>query len=298
MSFDTVLSRIKSLEIQGAENVAKEAVLALGHIIASSRAVSYKSLMKELSLAEHKLILTRPTEPCMRNCLRFVLDVKEDDFQSTKKQLEENIRAVNAHFGIVHEKIAQYGASKIKPGMVVFTHCHSSTVIAALLKAKEQGKDFEVHNTETRPLFQGRKTATELASAGIKVTHYLDSAARQALKKADLCLFGADAIQSDGYIINKIGTELYCEIAKHYDCPVYFCTDSWKFDPKSVYGIDEAIEQRNKLEVWPNSPKGVRVMNPAFERVHPSLATGIISELGVFSPNAFVMEARHAYRWM
>jgi ribose 1,5-bisphosphate isomerase len=298
MSFENVLSSLKSLEIQGAENVAREAVSSLSHIMHGSRAHTAKELMHELKEAEKRLISTRPTEPCMRNCLRFVLDAKGADLPHLIRELNENIRAVNAHFGMVHEKIAQYGAAKIRPGMVVFTHCHSSTVMAALLRAKEQGKNFEVHNTETRPLFQGRTTAKELAKAGIKVTHYVDSAARQALKKADLCFFGADAIQSDGFIINKIGTELFAEIARHYDCPTYFCTDSWKYDPKSAYGIDETIEKRNKLEVWPKSPPGVNVMNPAFERVHPSLATGIISELGVFRPSAFVEEVRHTYKWL
>jgi ribose 1,5-bisphosphate isomerase len=298
MSFEMVLSRLRSLEIQGAENVAKEAVISLTHIMHASRAHTAKLLLAELRDAEKKLVATRPTEPCMRNCLRFVLNVHEGDLPHAIRELNENIRSVHAHFNLVHEKVAQYGSVKIRSGMVIFTHCHSSTVMAALLKAREQGKHFEVHNTETRPMYQGRKTATELAKAGIKVTHYVDAAARQALKKADLCFFGADAIQSDGFIINKIGTELYAEIAKHYDCPVYFCTDSWKYDPKSAYGIDELIEKRNKLEVWPKSPPGVNVMNPAFERVHPGLATGIISELGVFGPNAFVQEVRHAYRWL
>jgi ribose 1,5-bisphosphate isomerase len=298
MNFSSVIARLKSLEIQGAENVARESVQALNHILHASQSRTSQSLLSELREAQKQLIQTRPTEPCMRNCLSYVLSVKSNDLPLLVRDLQQRIRDVNSHFELVHEKICEIGSEKIKSGMIVFTHCHSSTVMGILHRAKKQGKTFEVHNTETRPLFQGRKTATELSRAGIKVTHYVDSAARQALKKADLCLFGADAIQSDGYIINKIGTELFAEIAKHYDCPTFFCTDSWKYDPKSVYGIDEAIEQRKMTEVWPKAPKGVEVMNPAFERVHPELAKGIISELGVFMPSAFIEEVRHVYKWL
>ena len=69
-------------------------------------------------------------------------------------------------------------------------------VMAILKKAKEQGKKFEVYNTETRPKFQGRITATELAKLGIPVTHYIDSAARLAIKQTDMMLIGCDAIDS------------------------------------------------------------------------------------------------------
>jgi len=48
---------------------------------------------------------------------------------------------------------------------------------------KKQRKKFEVYNTETRPLFQGRKTAKELKGAGIKVTMFIDSAMDIALSK-------------------------------------------------------------------------------------------------------------------
>ncbi|MEM4267768.1 MAG: hypothetical protein QXK37_02960 [Candidatus Woesearchaeota archaeon] len=299
MTFESVLSGLKSLKVQGAENVAKTAVDAMYKLLHSSKAHTAKELLKELRQAEALLLETRPTEPCMRNALSYILkDIPQDDLVLATRKLIVNIKQVKSHFDYAHERIVDYGARKISNEQVIFTHCHSSTVVAILIRAKREGKKFEVHNTETRPLYQGRITAKELSDAGIKVTHYIDSAARQALKKADLCLFGADAIQSDGFVINKIGTELYAEIAKGYDIPTFFCTDSWKFDPKSLYGIDERIEKRAAGEVWEHPPKNVKILNPAFERVHASLVTGIISELGVYRPSAFVEEVKRAYPWL
>ena len=180
--------------------------------------------------------------------------------------------------------------------MVIYTHCHSSTVTQILTEANKLGKDFEVHNTETRPLFQRRTTAKELAKSGIKVTHYLDSAARLALKKSDMMMIGCDAITTDK-VINKIGSELISERAYKYEIPLYVCTHSWKFDPLSVKGYEEAIEQRHALEVWKNTPKNVIIDNHAFEQIDPTLCTGIISELGVFKHSAFIEEVQRTFPW-
>jgi ribose 1,5-bisphosphate isomerase len=298
--FEKVLSDLKSLKIQGAEAVARESVKALDHVMHNSKAIHSRELIKELNSAKDKLIATRPTEPCMRNALMHIISGLSplEDLITLTKKVDERVDFNLEHFRNAESQIKKFGSAKIKNGTVVFTHCHSSTVINILVEAKKAGRNFEVHNTETRPLFQGRKTATELSSAGIKVSHYVDSAARLAIKKADICLFGVDAIQSDGSIINKIGTELFCEVANRYEIPIYFCSDSWKFDPKSVYGIDEPIENRNAKEIWDSAPRRVCIQNPAFEKVDANKPTGIISELGVFRPEVFVEEVRRAYPWL
>lgn len=296
MRFSKVVRDIKTLKIQGAQAVAETAVKALRHVVHSSRAHSDRELLAELGAACRELVLARPTEPCMRNALAYVLDIKGAG--PLVKELDSRIRQVTRYFLAAERRIAEIGANKVRKGMVVFTHCHSSTVMMVLAKAKFSRKSFEVHNTETRPMLQGRKTAKELAALKIPIRHFVDSAARYALKNADLFLFGADAVQSDGTIVNKIGTELFLEIARKYEIPSYCCTVSWKFDPKSVYGIDEPMENRNRAEVWKNVPKRVVVMNPAFERIDPMLVTGVISEFGIFRPGVFVDEVCRANPWM
>ncbi|MBN2458134.1 hypothetical protein JXB31_03330 [Candidatus Woesearchaeota archaeon] len=298
--FEKVVADLKSLKIQGAQAVAKEAVKSLYHVVTASKAIYPRELLRELHAAMNTLVKTRPTEPCMRNALQYILSglSPHDDIVLLTKSLDEHIRSVLEHFSSAEQNIKTYGARKVRESYTVFTHCHSSSVIGILLEAKKQGKSFEVHNTETRPLFQGRITAKELSGSGIKVSHYIDSAARLALKKADICLFGADAVQSDGSVINKIGTELFVDIANTYEVPVYFCTDSWKFDPKSIYGIDEPIENRNRDEVWKSAPKRITIHNPAFELVEPTKISGIISEHGIYRPGVFVEEVKRKYPWL
>jgi ribose 1,5-bisphosphate isomerase len=299
MQFDRVVEDIKSLRLQGAESIAKGAVRALQQIAKRSKAHSAGELMAELLYAQKVLIGARPTEPCMRNALNYVLkNVNRKDLAKLASDVFDHCSFVMRYFEEAERKIAAYGAQKIAKHAVIFTHCHSTAVMMILAKAKFDGKAFSVHNTETRPLFQGRITARECAALGIPVSHYVDSAARLALKKADLFLFGADAIQSDGKIINKIGTEMFLEIARRYDIPSYCCTVSWKFDALTVYGVPEPIENRKPEEVWKARPKGVAVMNPAFEVVEPDLVSGVITELGVFRPEVFVDEVRRSSPWL
>ena len=270
--FEQICKDIKSLKIQGAVNVAKEGVKALK--------------LKHDSDSIKKLIGLRPTEPALRNAIKFSL-----------KDIKKNPDKVLKHFENTKKKIAKIGARKIQNGSIVFTHCHSSTVTSIIIEAAKT-KKFEVYCTETRPMFQGRKTAKELADAKIPVTLFVDSAARYALKKSDIMFIGADAIMSSGKVANKIGSELFAEVAKKYDVPVFVCTDSWKFDPMTIWGYEEEIEKRVTKEVWANPPKGVNISNIAFELVHPDIIEGVISELGVYNLDSFISEVKKAYTWM
>ena len=267
--FNKILKNIKEVKIQGATAIAKVAAEAL--------------MIKN---QPQRLISLRPTEPMLKNIVKLV-----------SKDPKKNLPKVLKHIEDSRNKIIKYGANKIKNNSIVFTHCHSSTV-TAILKEATKKKKFEVYNTETRPLFQGRLTAKELTQAGIKVTYFIDSGARIALKKSDLFLIGADSINTNGEVINKIGSEMFAMIAGQYQVPVFVCTDSWKIDPDTLFGIDTKIEKRSSKEVWPNAPKKVKIVNLAFEKVNSNLITGIISELGILSPDNFVTEVKKNYPWI
>lgn len=249
---------IKDLKIQGATNVAKAGIKAY--------------LLKPGKTTKKKIMSLRPTEPALFNSLNFL----------EKGWTEEEI---NEHFSSSQEKINSFVLKSIKKKKVIYTHCHSSTVTSAIINAKKKGKKFSVILTETRPLFQGRKTAKELSKEGIKVLFYPDSAMHDALEKADLVLLGADAILKSG-VINKIGSEAISEIAKVHKIPVYIISDSWKFYPKKV-----KIEERNFKEVWKKAPKNIKIRNPAFEKIPKEYVKKIISELGILNYNQFIKKA-------
>ena len=145
---------------------------------------------------------------------------------------------------------------------------------------------------------QGRITAKDLSNEKIPVTLFVDSAMRLAIKEADMCFIGADAITSDFKVINKIGSELAADTAKHFNVPFYVVTDSWKFDPQTIFGAEEPIEKRSSREIWDKVPKGVKISNYIFEKINPKTINGVISELGVLSLQNFVKTVQTNYPWM
>ncbi len=299
-SIGELIKKIKNVKIQGAESIAIESIKTLKDVVKFSDKKTSNGLLFELINFSKRVRNARPTEPCLSNSLNYILNKSirarnEGDFISFIKEVIESCDEVINHFVESKKIINNLVFKKIPNNSVVFTHCHSTSVVDALIEAHKKGKRFIVHNTETRPLFQGRITARELSNAGIKVVHFVDSAARLALKKSDIMLIGADAITSEGKIINKIGSEMFAEVAHNYEIPVYSCTDSWKFDVGSVFAFEHQMEERFAKEVWQNKPKNVVINNFAFEKVNPTNITGVISELGIFRPTIFIEEFRQSY---
>lgn len=273
-SFNKLCKDIKGLKIQGAENVAKAGLKALS--------------IKQDKSSIKKLLSLRPTEPLLKNCIFRALGFEN---------IQEGIHNSLFHLDLAKESISKHGANLIRDNNIIFTHCHSSSVMGILIEAKKQGKKFTVYSTETRPLFQGRRTAKELIENKIPVIQIIDSAARHAIKKADLVLFGADAI-TDERIYNKIGSEMYALIARNYKTPIYTATDSWKFDYESIYGEETPVEEREADEIWKNRPKKLKIENPAFEKIHPVLIDGIVSELGILLHEEFLTRVILRYPWI
>lgn len=261
--FNKICKDIKSLKIQGATNVAKQGFRA------------YK--MIPTSASKKKIISQRPTEPLLFNLL--------------KKHSDLSYKQVLERLDKTQEEINKQTYKLIKNNSVIFTHCHSSSVIKALIYAKKKGKRFEVYNTETRPRFQGRITSKQLKKAKIKNTLFPDSAAqialtkRQGTKKANIILLGADAIVKDG-VINKVGSGIFAKIGKSNKIPTYILSDSLKYYPKKI-----KIEERGFEEVWDTKRK-IKIKNPAFELIKRQNIKAIISEFGNLSYSQFLKKVK------
>lgn len=265
--FNQIIYDIKSIKIQGARNVAKAALQA--YLISPSKE------------SKEKILSSRPTEPMMFH----VLDLAE---KGTSQQ------EILKHFESAQKEINKHVFNLIEKNDVIFTHCHSTNVVNALIYSKKKNKKFKVYNTETRPLFQGRKTSRELKSNGIDVTMFVDSAAAFAIEKenksdkiyVNKIFLGADALLKQG-IINKIGSGMFAELAFKHKIPVYIIADSWKFTKNKL-----KLEQRNIKEVWDKAPKSLKIKNPAFEFVKRKYITGIITEFGLMKYKKFLKEMK------
>lgn len=260
--FNKIAKDIKEIKIQGATNIAKQALKA--YYLFPNR------------ITKRVLLNLRPTEPMLSHVLALVDRIPKEEILN--------------HFSSAQEKINKIVFKLIKDNQIILTHCHSTNVVKALIYAKKNGKRFEVYNTETRPLFQGRETANELSRAGIKVTNFVDSAVgialkqQQGTKKVDLVFLGADALLENS-VVNKVGSGVISELAFNANIPVYIIADSWKYAHKVI-----KLEQRDFHEVW--GTKRVHVKNPAFEIVDKKFIKAIITELGLIAYEDFITKVR------
>lgn len=262
-SFERVLRDIKTVKIQGAENIAKAGVKAY--------------LMNPSKDSMNKILSTRPTEPLMQNGINLIHNSKNKERMAKKflKKLRKD-----------HEKIARFGSNLIKNDMNIYVHCHSSTVIDILKYAKRKNKkNFVVYTTEVEPLLQGHLTAKDLAKSKIKVIVAPDLYAEKILSKCDLFLFGADAYTKN-FVANKIGTSTLVKLAKYHHIPRYSCGVTLKFTKKVK------LENRPSSEVWDEREQKIEVINPAFDATPLKDLSGIVCESGILSFSEFIRRAK------
>jgi ribose 1,5-bisphosphate isomerase len=301
-SIEETVERIKNLQVQGARNIAIAAIQAIEKLSKESDAKSKKELLRELLQAKQLLFESRETEPLMRNSIRWIIRQVKRSKKTKIRELNSIVSDASRHFlkdlQASEEKIAEIGSRRIRNGYVILTHCHSSTVTHTLEKAVKRGKSFEVICTETRPAFQGRKTAQEMLDLGLKTTFIVDSAARFLMNQVDLVVVGADAITSEGNVVNKIGTSSIALVAGESRTPFYVVTELLKFDPATMYGDYEKIEERARNEIWEKAPRNLIVRNPAFDVTRRDFIHGIICEEGIVSPHSINEVVRRTYPWV
>jgi len=175
--------------------------------------------------------------------------------------------------------IADQVIKLIPPGELIFAFSFSSTVVSSLLAARATGKFFRVVCTEARPSMEGRKLAGVLAAGGIEVIHTFDSAFGLILPNCRAAFMGCDCVGLPG-IVNKVGSWSLAVACRELSVPLYALSGTEKFINDDHFFEFERHE-RPGHEVWPDPPKGVRVLNHQFEIVPFSLLSGLVTEQGV-----------------
>lgn len=281
-----ILDDIKALKIQGATAVAVSGVKAFANYI-SQLNPDMENFIDHLKEIKHEIGYIRTTEPGLRNGLQFILN-------NVSIEMLDKIEMLGLQFEEILDeakhRMADIGAARIQDGDTIFSHCHSSMVVGILRRAAEMGKKFEVIQTETRPKYQGRKTARELRKAGIKTTHVVDNAAWWSMNKfdVDMVLLGVDSITVEGVALNKIGSRQVALAADEMHIPLYHCTSLLKYDPETNLGNLAKIEMRDEEEVWSKKerPEGLKILNPAFDTIAREYISGYICEFGIVPPQA------------
>jgi methylthioribose-1-phosphate isomerase len=303
-SAEEIARAIEGMKIRGAPALGVAAAMALAITALRSDAKTSRGLISDLRRAARRIRMTRPTAVNLFWSLERIL-ARVSSAQVSAKQIRrlvvEEAQKIAEEDIKVNRLIGENGASLIKDGDVVLTHCNAGwlatageygTALGAIKVAWEQGKRIEVIATETRPLLQGaRLTAWELKREGVPFTLITDGMVGTVMRQGmvSMVMVGADRIASNGDVANKIGTYTIAVLAKEHGIPFYCVAPTSSIDLKVSRGEDIPIEYRAQDEVTTVAgrriaPKGTRALNPAFDVTPARMITAIVTEKGVVKP--------------
>ncbi len=124
-SVEQLSEAIKNLTIRGAPAIGVAAALGLALVAYKSRAKSLSDFKREIAEAYEKLKSTRPTAVNLFWALdRVFKKVSEaKDLKEAKKSVVEEAKAIWMRDYEINRQIGEYGATLLKDGDIVLTHC-------------------------------------------------------------------------------------------------------------------------------------------------------------------------------
>ncbi len=282
---------IRSMEIRGAGRIARAAAGALRDHAEATETADRVAFQKEMNRAAALLRSTRPTAVSLPNAIHIVMRGLEDadSAEDARGIIQRNADAFIRSSKEAVAMIATIGANQIRDGDVILTHCNSEAALACIIGAKQQGKEIEVYATEVRPWNQGLLTIEVLNQHEIPTHYIVDSAVRIFMHEIDCVITGADAVCSDGSVINKIGTSQIALAAHEARTRMVVAAETYKFAPRTLAGHTIPIEERPGSEVLSDEAARklpyVRVRNPVFDVTPAAYIDGIVTETGLIPPS-------------
>jgi len=300
----TLREAISSLKVRGAPALGIAGAFGVVLGIQNSSTTDFPTFARELEEVIDYLGSSRPTAVNLFWALRRMGDCaeknKDREIPQIKRALEEEALQIMEEDRIRSREMAKKGASLLKDGDRILTHCNAGalatadygTALGVIYRAKEEGKKVTVYADETRPLLQGaRLTTWELLQGGVEVTLICDNMAGDLMQrgKIDKVLVGADRVAANGDVANKIGTYTLAVLAKENEIPFYVVCPISSIDLQILSGNMIPIEERDSREVTHFAgkrvaPNGVKVYNPAFDITPAHYITAIITERQIFRP--------------
>jgi len=292
-AIEIVIERVRGDVIGGAADNALEIVEAIKTMTVESKAASLDALAKEIETAVDSILHVLPSLAPPLNALHMLMKQVDDAIENTAsvEELRSALRSEADHFiSLTHdalEKVAQYGAEKIKDGDSIFMYSMSSTVWRILKRAKEQGKSISVAVTESRPDNEGLWTVDKMSEYGIPITVGIDAAIGIMIPQSDMVMVGADVIASTGETLCKVGTYPCALVAKAHGVPFYITADTLKLDTSTLIGLPFQITETPREKVLDEkAPAEAVVYSPHFDLTPPELITAFVTEQGFLNPAA------------
>ena len=301
-TYQQAVVAIRDMQVRGAPAIGVTAAYAVAMAARDIGVNGRQEFMSQLESAASEIAAARPTAVNLQWAVRRMVDLAsaDGDVHGIAVRLLDEAKRIHEEDEQINRRMGDYGKDLIPDGGSVLTHCNAGalatagfgTAIGVIRAGWEDGKRFQVFNTETRPFLQGaRLTAWEFQKLGIPSKLIVDSAAGMMMRqgKINCIITGADRIAANGDTANKIGTYSLAVLAKENRIPFYIAAPISTIDLSLPDGDEIQIEERPEEEVThlqgvAIAPEGVQAINPAFDVTPNGYVSAIITEVGVARP--------------
>ncbi len=168
--------------------------------------------------------------------------------------------------------------NKMKPHLLkikkIITLSRSGTVLDLLKYWHKKNNSLKVVVCESRPMFEGRLAAEELAKAGIKAELVTDAMMAMCVTKVDAAIIGADSVLKNSNVVNKAGSYTLALLCKSHKKPFYVVATGSKFSNKNSF----RLLQEDPKEIWDKKLKNLTISNFYFEEIPKKFITKIFSD--------------------
>ncbi len=273
------VKRIREDREHGARQLALEALRALAEVAPGADS-------EELRDCARSLVLARPMMAVIENAMALAWERCQATGDPVKGAAEAIERLESAPDGMAAS------ARGVIPRDTLITLTYSSAVIDVLNRLRPR----HVIVSESRPLYEGQRTARALAGQEISLTLITEAQMALFVREAEAVVVGADSVQADGSLVNKVGTHLLALAARAEKVPFYVLAETLKVAAPSQ-PQRFTVEEGKRYEV--TRMRWLEVRNVYFEVTPARLVTAYVTEEGVRKPSEmrrYSSEAEHRWR--
>ena len=275
---DETVEEIEAMQTHSSSLVAVKATRALESLLDREFA-TVEEFERDLERNVSALRRAKPSHASLQNAMLEVEDTvttrEYENLDEAKRDAQKVIDRVVEAIETAKSSAAENATKLLDDGATILTHDYSTTVLAAIELAVKDGKYLDVHVTEGRPRYLGRRTARTLASYDpVDVTLITEGACGHYLRECDRVMTGMTCIVDDT-LYTRVGTFPIATTAETIGVPMTVVGSGAKI-------VDEGFvfenDYRPASEVMLEPAEGFEVGNPAYDATPVDLLDQVVTD--------------------
>lgn len=290
-SADHVIEEIRNMNVKGGSPFGRAAAWAFKLALQQENLKTFSEIKTRFTYLKKQMYELKPTMATIYNSCEAIMQELDETMKVNilKEKVIHLCDNIIEQSFVAVEKVGEIGSHLIHDHDVVLMHSYSSTLMGIFQSAANDKKRFKVICTESRPLRESRNAVNVLTRLGIETMFISDASVYEFMNEADMIIMGADTLCTNGDVANKMGSAQIARLAQSCKIPVYFASELYKLDIRTLNGEKVVLERRDKCELVDEDDfkdfDQVEVINQFFDLTPASDITGIVTEFGVLHPS-------------